>query len=127
MWYAPRSCRRRSTHRRTSCIDTQRVRRLHSDPNYGVTVKVVALEAAPPGVVTSIFPVLAVVGTVGVIWLSLFTVKVPALPPKVTLVACVRPVPVMVTPVFTRKDAEAYQKRAFESLKAALDKPSPRS
>jgi ATP/maltotriose-dependent transcriptional regulator MalT len=32
-----------------------------------------------------------------------------------------------VTPVFTRKDAEAYQKRAFESLKAALDKPSPRS
>jgi len=28
-----------------------------------------------------------------------------------------------VTPVFTRNDAEAYQKRAFESLKAALDKP----
>ncbi len=28
-----------------------------------------------------------------------------------------------VAPVFTRKDAEAYQKRAFESLKAALDKP----
>jgi serine/threonine protein kinase/DNA-binding winged helix-turn-helix (wHTH) protein len=32
-----------------------------------------------------------------------------------------------VTPAFTRKDAEAYQKRAFESLKAALNKPSPRS
>ncbi len=32
-----------------------------------------------------------------------------------------------VTPVFTRKDAEAYQKRAFESLKAALDKPLPKS
>jgi serine/threonine protein kinase/DNA-binding winged helix-turn-helix (wHTH) protein len=32
-----------------------------------------------------------------------------------------------VTPAFTRKDVEAYQKRAFESLKAALDKPSPRS
>jgi serine/threonine protein kinase/DNA-binding winged helix-turn-helix (wHTH) protein len=32
-----------------------------------------------------------------------------------------------VTPVFTRKDAEAYQKRAFESLKAALDKPPPKS
>jgi len=30
-----------------------------------------------------------------------------------------------VTPVFTRKDAEAYQKRQFGSLKAALDKPSP--
>jgi hypothetical protein len=28
-----------------------------------------------------------------------------------------------VTPVFTRNDAEPYQKRAFESLKAALDKP----
>ena len=26
-------------------------------------------------------------------------------------------------PVFTRKDAEPYQKRAFESLKAGLDKP----
>jgi hypothetical protein len=32
-----------------------------------------------------------------------------------------------VTPVFTRKDAEAYQKRQFESLKAALDKPFPHS
>jgi ATP/maltotriose-dependent transcriptional regulator MalT len=32
-----------------------------------------------------------------------------------------------VTPVFTRKDAEPYQKRALESLKAALDKSSPRN
>jgi hypothetical protein len=32
-----------------------------------------------------------------------------------------------VTPAFTRKDAEAYQKRAFESLKAALDKTSSKS
>jgi len=31
-----------------------------------------------------------------------------------------------VTPVFDRKDAEPYQKRAFESLRAALDKPSLR-
>jgi DNA-binding winged helix-turn-helix (wHTH) protein/serine/threonine protein kinase len=30
-----------------------------------------------------------------------------------------------VTPVFTRQDAEPYQKRAFESLKAALDKAPP--
>jgi DNA-binding winged helix-turn-helix (wHTH) protein/serine/threonine protein kinase len=30
-----------------------------------------------------------------------------------------------VTPVFTRKDAEPYQKRAFESLRAALDKRLP--
>ncbi|MFZ0417856.1 MAG: winged helix-turn-helix domain-containing protein [Candidatus Sulfotelmatobacter sp.] len=29
-----------------------------------------------------------------------------------------------VAPVFTRKDAEPYQKRAFESLKAALNQPS---
>jgi hypothetical protein len=32
-----------------------------------------------------------------------------------------------VTPVFTRKDAEPYQKRAFETLKAELDKPLPRN
>ncbi len=31
-----------------------------------------------------------------------------------------------VTPVFTRKDAEPYQKHALESLRAALDKPLPR-
>jgi DNA-binding winged helix-turn-helix (wHTH) protein/serine/threonine protein kinase len=32
-----------------------------------------------------------------------------------------------VAPVFTRKDTEPYQKRAFESLKAALDKPLQRN
>jgi serine/threonine protein kinase/DNA-binding winged helix-turn-helix (wHTH) protein len=32
-----------------------------------------------------------------------------------------------VAPVYTRKDAEPYLKRAFESLKAALDKPLPRN
>jgi serine/threonine protein kinase len=32
-----------------------------------------------------------------------------------------------VTPVFTRKNAEPYQKRALESLRAALDKPLPRN
>jgi hypothetical protein len=31
-----------------------------------------------------------------------------------------------VTPVFTRKDAEPYQKRALESLRAAVDKPLSR-
>jgi serine/threonine protein kinase/DNA-binding winged helix-turn-helix (wHTH) protein len=31
-----------------------------------------------------------------------------------------------VTPVFTRKDAEPYQKRALDSLRAALDKPLQR-
>jgi hypothetical protein len=29
-----------------------------------------------------------------------------------------------VAPVFSRKDAEPFQKNAFESLKAALEKPS---
>ena len=29
-----------------------------------------------------------------------------------------------VTPLFARKDAEPYQNRAFESLKAALSQPS---
>jgi len=32
-----------------------------------------------------------------------------------------------VAPVFTRQDAEPYQKHAFETLKAALDKPLPRN
>jgi ATP/maltotriose-dependent transcriptional regulator MalT len=32
-----------------------------------------------------------------------------------------------VTPVFTRKDAEPYQKHAFETLKAELDKPLARN
>jgi hypothetical protein len=32
-----------------------------------------------------------------------------------------------VAPVFARKDAEPYQKRAFESLKAALNQPSSQS
>jgi hypothetical protein len=32
-----------------------------------------------------------------------------------------------VTPVFTRKDTEPYQKHALETLQAALDKRSPRN
>jgi ATP/maltotriose-dependent transcriptional regulator MalT len=32
-----------------------------------------------------------------------------------------------ITPVFTRRGAEAYQKRIFENLRAALDKPSRRN
>jgi ATP/maltotriose-dependent transcriptional regulator MalT len=32
-----------------------------------------------------------------------------------------------VTPVFTRKDAEPYQRRALDSLKTALDKPLPQN
>ena len=69
--------------------------------NYGVTVKVVALVAVPPGVVTTTLPVFAPAGTVAVIWLSLFTVNVPDFPPTVTLVAWVKPLPVILTTVAT--------------------------
>jgi len=66
----------------------------------GVTLKVPELVAEPPGVVTTIFPVLAPLGTVAVILLPEFTVKVVAgTPPKVTFVVWIRPVPLMVTEV----------------------------
>jgi hypothetical protein len=48
------------------------------------TVKVVALFAVPPGVVTEIFPVTAPVGTVVVICLSELTVNGAALVPNFT-------------------------------------------
>ncbi len=52
-------------------------------------------------VVTAIFPVIAPVGTVAVICVSEFTVKVAEVPLKVTLLAWVSPVPVIVTEVPT--------------------------
>jgi len=70
-------------------------------PNYGVTVKDVALVAVPPGAVTPIFPVFAPVGTVAVIWLLFFTVNVLAFPPNVTPLASVNPLSVIVTAVPT--------------------------
>ena len=55
------------------------------------------LVAAPPGVVTPTLPE-APAPTVAVIWVALFTVnEVAAVPPKVTVVAPVKLVPVMVT------------------------------
>jgi hypothetical protein len=64
------------------------------------TVKVPALVAVPPGVVTLIFPVFAPLGTVAVIWAYESTLKLVALtPPKVTLVAPVKLSPLMVTTV----------------------------
>jgi hypothetical protein len=52
---------------------------------YGRTVKVDALVAVPPVVVTTMFPVTAPVGTVAVIWISETTEKVvAATPPKLT-------------------------------------------
>jgi hypothetical protein len=89
--------------------------------NYGVTVKDVALDAVPPGVVTTIFPVFAPVGTVAVIWLLLFTVNVPAFPPNVTLVAPVKPLPVIVTAVLTLR-----QQRSFVFHRKILLSPTSR-
>lgn len=64
-------------------------------------MKPVALEAIPPLVVTAILPLVAPVGTVAVICMSEFTVKAAEVPLNVTLVACVSPVPVIVTGVPT--------------------------
>jgi hypothetical protein len=64
----------------------------------GMTVKLVALVAVPPGVVTAIGPVVAPAGTVAVICVERSTLKVAALTPlKVTEVAPVKFVPVITT------------------------------
>ena len=55
----------------------------------------------PPGVVTVTLPVVAPAGTVAVIWLPEFTVKLAAVPLKLTAVAPVRLVPVRMTEVPT--------------------------
>jgi hypothetical protein len=63
-----------------------------------VTVKLEALVAVPPGVVTEIVPVVAPEGTVAVICVAELTVNVVALAPlNLTAVAPVRFVPVIVT------------------------------
>ena len=49
-----------------------------------LTVKLVVLVAVPPGVVTLIVPVVAVVGTVAVIWVAEFTTNVAVTLLKVT-------------------------------------------
>jgi hypothetical protein len=64
----------------------------------GTTVKLVALVAMPPGVVTAIGPVVAPVGTVAVICVSESTLKVMAFVPlKETALAIVKFIPVIVT------------------------------
>jgi len=62
-----------------------------------VTVKFAPLVAVPNGVVTLIFPVVAPFGTVAVICVSEFMVKVAEVVPNFTEVAPVNPVPVIVT------------------------------
>jgi len=63
----------------------------------------------PPGAVTLIFPVFASNGTVAVICVHEFTVKLVALtPPKVTLVAPVKLSPVITTFVLTGPLAASF-------------------
>ena len=66
---------------------------------YGVTSKVSWLAPVPPGVVTAMGPSVAPAGTVAVISVPRSTVKLAAVPLKVTAVAPVNPVPVIVTEV----------------------------
>src|SRR5439155_1723589 len=63
-----------------------------------VTVNEAVLAPVPDGVATAIGPVVAPVGTVAVIWVAELTANaVAAVPLKVTLVAPVKLVPLMVT------------------------------
>jgi hypothetical protein len=66
-----------------------------------VTTKSFALVAVPPGVVTVMGPVVAPAGTVAVICVFEFTVKLAEVPLNVTAVAPVKPVPVIATEVPT--------------------------
>lgn len=63
----------------------------------GSTVKVLALAAVPPGVVTLIGPLVAPPGTAALIWVADATVYVAATPLKATALAPTRPVPLSVT------------------------------
>ena len=63
----------------------------------GATVKLAALVAVPPGVVTLMGPVVAFAGTVAVICVLLLTVNAAATPLNLTAVAPVNAGPVIVT------------------------------
>lgn len=65
----------------------------------GFTVKLLALPAVPPGVVTVIFPLPAPAGTLAVMVVALTTEKVAATPLKCTDKVVARFVPVSVTVV----------------------------
>jgi hypothetical protein len=64
---------------------------------YGVTTKFTLLVSVPPGVVTSTFPVVALVGTVVVISVLDTTLKAADVPLKVTLVEPVNLFPRIMT------------------------------
>lgn len=63
----------------------------------GATTKFAALVAVPPAVVTLMGPVVALAGTVAVIWVLEFTVNVAAVPLNLTDVTPKKPEPVIVT------------------------------
>jgi len=67
----------------------------------GMTVKLLALLAVPPGVVTLIGPVVAPLGTVAAIEVDEFTVKLALVPLNRTVLAPVKFAPLMVTVVPT--------------------------
>jgi hypothetical protein len=72
--------------------------RVDNETDCQFTVNVPGPMALPPAVVIVTFPVLAPAGTVAVICVPEFTVKVVVFtPPKVTLLVPVSPVPVIVT------------------------------
>jgi hypothetical protein len=86
-------------------------------------VKSLSLKAVPPGVVTLIFPVVALAGTVATIWLCTLKVIVALAPLKFTEVALAKFEPLMVTivpavPIFGEKSV--IWGGAGAMLKAAL-------
>jgi hypothetical protein len=85
-----------------------------------VTVKLDALVAVPSSVVTTMGPVIAPAGTVAVIVPELLTVNVAALPPNETVVAPVKFVPVIVTPVPTAPIAGAKEVMAGVTVKRVV-------
>src|ERR1035438_505481 len=73
---------------------------LNDSEDYFVTLKLLALVAVPPGVVTAIFPVTAPVGTVALTCVSEFAMGLVACtPPNMTIVVCASLTPVIVTDV----------------------------
>src|SRR5581483_8095170 len=65
-----------------------------------VTVKLAELVARPPGAITLIWPEAAPTGTVAVICVSESTLKAALVPPKLTVEAPVRLLPLMTTVLF---------------------------
>ena len=74
----------------------------------GMTMKLAALEATPPGVVTTIVPLVAPAGTVAVICVAESALKTPAdTPLKATAVAPLKPLPARVTVAPTTPESGA--------------------